>query len=144
MQTPAPTRQQVSNQNVRDGLGSGCGIAVIVALVVGGLFSGIIPLLIGAALAMAIIIIPVWLLTNVGTDLLYGKQQGYQDYRKNGGSPFWDNFLFNETEHFVLPRPEPEYEDFVPAGSWRYQCNSCNARVESDLNPCWNCGVELS
>ena len=143
VQVPAPTRQQVTNQNMKSGLLNGYAIAVAVALVMGVLFSGILPLLIGAAIGMAVIILPVWVLTNLFTDSIFGNQQGYQDYRRNGGSPFWDNFLSNETEHYVLPRPEPEYKNFVPAGHWRYQCNTCNARVENDLNPCWNCGVEL-
>jgi hypothetical protein len=143
IQTPAPTRQQVSNQNIKNGLGNGFGIALIVVLVMGGLFSGILPLLIGAFLALLVIILPVWFLTNVLMGFLYGNQQGYHDYRKNGGSPFWDNFLGNKTEHNVLPRPEPQYTNFVPAGHWRYQCDTCDSRVENDLNPCWNCGTVL-
>ena len=143
IQIPAPTRGQISAQNIKSGLGNGFGIAVIVALVMGGLFSGILPLLIAAGLALVIIILPVWFLTNVLMDFLYGNQQGYHDYRKNGGSPFWDNFLGNKTEYYVLPNPEPDYSDFVPAGHWKYQCNSCNARVQGVLSPCWNCGITL-
>jgi hypothetical protein len=68
--------------------------------VIGGLVSGILPLLLGALLAFAMVVVPTWILTNLGTDLLFGSQQGYKDYRKHG-SPFWDNFLWNKTEHYV-------------------------------------------
>ena len=143
IQTPAPTRQQVTRQNVLRATVKGYGIAFTIALVMGGLFSGILPLLIGASMAMAAIVLPVWFLTNILTNFFHGNEQGYKDYRKQGGSPFWDNFLGNQTEHFVLPNPEPNYTNFVPSGQWKYQCNSCNARVENDFNPCWNCGITL-
>jgi hypothetical protein len=138
-QIPAPSRQQISNQNIRSAVGGGYGIAVIVTVLVGGLFSGILPLLLGALLAFAMIVLPAYLVTTVGTDLLFGNNQGYKDYRKNGGSPFWDNFLGNKTEHIVLPNPEPAYGEFVPAGHWKFQCLNCNARVESVKNSCWHC-----
>ena len=143
VQIPAPSRQQISNQNVLRATVKGYSIAFTIALVMGGLFSGILPLLIGAAIAMATIVIPVWFFTNVLMDFFHGQEQGYKDYRRNGGSPFWDNVLGNQTEHYVLQNPEPHYSNFVPAGHWKYQCNSCNARVEGDLNPCWNCGITL-
>ena len=142
VQIPAPTRQQITNQNIVRATGSGLGISVLVTLVIGGLFSGILPLVLGALLAFAMIVLPAWLITNIGTGLLYGSQQGYRDYRKHG-SPFWDNFLTNHTEHFVLPNPEPDYGNFVPPGKWKYQCLNCHARVAGVQNPCWNCKVAL-
>ena len=101
-QIPAPSRHRTTNQNVARAAGNGLGISVLVTLVIGGLVSGILPLLLGALLAFAMVVVPTWILTNLGTDLLFGSQQGYKDYRKHG-SPFWDNFLWNKTEHYVLP-----------------------------------------
>jgi DNA-directed RNA polymerase subunit RPC12/RpoP len=141
-QIPAPSRQRITNQNVARAAGNGLGISVLVTLVIGGLFSGILPLLLGALLAFAMVVAPAWILTNLGTDLLFSNQKDYQDYRKHG-SPFWDNFLTNRTEHFVLPNSEPDYNDFVPPGKWKYQCMSCKARVAGARNPCWYCGIVL-
>lgn len=142
-QIPAPSRQQISNQNVLKSTGCGLGISLLITLAIGGLFSSILPLVLGALLAFAMIVLPAWLITNIGTGLLYGSQQGYRDYRKHG-SPFWDNFLTNHTEHFVLPNPEPDYGDFVPPGNWNYQCLNCHARVAGVQNPCWYCGILLN
>lgn len=141
-QIPAPNRKQVSSQNIVKSTGCGLGISLLVTLLIGGLFSGILPLLLGALLAFAMIVVPAWILTNLGADLLFRSQQGYKVYRKNGGSPFWDNFLMNKTEYYVLPSPEPDYRDFTPPGKWKYQCLNCNARVDC-VSPCWNCGVDL-
>ena len=144
VQVPAQSNHSITNKNVRNGLFKGYGIAVLVAVIGGGLFSGIVPLLIGAAIAMAVVILPVWFMTNVGMDLLHKTDRGYLDYRKNGGSPFWDNFLNAKGEtNYVLPNPEPEYTKFVPPRFWRFQCNTCNARVEGTLNPCWNCNIHF-
>jgi hypothetical protein len=140
-QIPAPSRQRITNQNAARAASSGLGISLLVTLVIGGLFSGILPLLLGALLAFAMIVFPAWLITNIGTDLLFANQRGYRDYRKNGGSPFLDNVL-TKTEHYVLPNREPNYDGFVPPGKWKYQCLTCSARVEG-VKTCWNCGVEL-
>ena len=144
-QVPAPSNHQITQQNVRTGLYKGYGIAVAITFIIGGLISGILPLLLGAAIALAIVVLPAWLIANVGTDLLYKHDQGYQDYRKNGGSPFWDNFLGeNGQTTYRLPNPEPEYADFVPPRTWKYQCLNCKARVEGLHKCCWNCGIELN
>ena len=144
-QIPAPSNHNISRANVLNGLFKGYGIAAAVAIVIGGLLSGILPLLIGAAIALALIVLPLWLFVNLGTDLLFQRDRAYQDYRKNGGSPFWDNFLAgDELPTYRLPYPEPDYSNFVPPRNWRYQCLCCHARVEGVQDCCWNCDVKLN
>jgi hypothetical protein len=84
-QIPAPSRQQITNQNVARATGCGLGISVVVTFLIGGPISSILPLLLGALLAFAMIVLPAWLLTNWGTDLLYSNSHGYKDYRRDGG-----------------------------------------------------------
>ena len=140
-QIPAPTRQQVTNQNIVKSMGSGCLVVFVLAIPIGLLFSGIWPVLLGGFMALAMFILPMWIFTNLVTDWLYMHDETYRQYRKFG-SPFWDNFLV-DTKFYVLPNLEPDYDRFVPPSYWRYQCLGCNARVEGVRNPCWNCKRNL-
>ena len=121
-------------------------IIFAVVFVVGILFSPILPLFLASIFLLCIIMIPAYLFSNVGGNLLYGKSQQYQDYKRDGGDVFWDNWLglINQNKmHYTLPNPEPSYGDFVPPGHWKYQCLTCNARVENATGNCWCCGIKL-
>ena len=122
-------------------------IVFAAVFVVGGLFSGILPLLLAAGLLLGILIIPVYLLSNLVVGWVYRHDERYQDYKRHGGNVFWDNFLGTLNRgptYYTLPNPEPEYVDFVPPGHWKYQCLNCNARLGSAEGSCWNCNINLS
>ena len=44
-----------------------------------------------ALILLFINMVPAYLVTSIGTDFLYRRNQRYRAYRKDGGHPFWDN-----------------------------------------------------
>ena len=59
-----------------------------------------------------------WLFVNIGMNVIYKNDIGYQDYRKIG-DPFLDNLptMINPAanrQRYVLPYPEPEHNEFKP------------------------------
>ena len=83
-----------------------------------------------------------WLVTNVGTRLIFRKDPDFHRYIRSGGDPYLD----------ILPKPlnpdsqitretglqEPK-TDFMPPKNWIYQCPVCGARQPSRIGVCWNC-----
>ena len=76
-----------------------------------------------------------WLFTNIGMRMIYGNDPQYQAYKRNGGDPFIDS----------LPRlftgkgqSKPNQQSKGPA-HWKFSCPQCNAKVEHQIDVCWNC-----
>ena len=142
VEIPAPPRNMKTQKAVKS-VGKTFMICFVVIFLIFGTMTGILPVLIAAAIVVAMIVIPAYLICTIGMHLLYGNSVAYQDYRKNGGHPFWDNFLTSGDKYYSLPHREPDYDEFVPPGSWKYQCYRCHARVQSATGNCWNCGTKF-
>lgn len=77
------------------------------------------------------------------TDYQLRDDPAYQAWRRHGGRPYWDGLQWpintaTESEIYTGLK-EPNYTDFVPPPDWRYQCPNCGARVEHQIDVCWNC-----
>ncbi|MCD0459534.1 hypothetical protein [Roseiconus lacunae] len=66
-----------------------------------------------------------WLLTNIGMAVLCGRNPEYQQYRKDGGDPFFDS----------LPSA-------VTGGQkeLRFECPVCSSPVQNRIDVCGRCG----
>ena len=132
VEIPAPPRS-ISTNSKLSLLGKAFLINFTVAILMGGLFSGLLPLL------------PIYLISSLATDSIYKNDRDYQEFKKRGGSVFWDSFLGggHAPTYYTMPNPEPDYTDFVPPGHWKYQCLTCNARVATSQGFCWNCNTQF-
>lgn len=100
---------------------------------------------IGVAIAMTVLFTVVgWVINTVAGEALYGRNVEYQNWKKNGGRPYWDSLGSPINTASQIERQtglaEPEYTDFVPPADWCYQCPACGARVERQIDVCWRCG----
>jgi hypothetical protein len=84
-----------------------------------------------------------WAGATVGSKVFLNNDPGHQNWKRRGGRPFWDTVGWPINTATDIERetgiPEPQYTTFVPPASWRYQCPSCGARVEKQIDVCWNC-----
>ena len=83
-----------------------------------------------------------WFGVTVGSHVLLKDDPGFQEWKRRGGRPFWDGGLYwpiNTSSDVVRGFEEPESPTFVPPESWRYQCPVCGARVEKQIDVCWQC-----
>lgn len=85
-----------------------------------------------------------WLVVNIGTRLICGRDPEFQRYLRNGGDPYFDTLPSPMNPDSKVTRQsglqEPEYDSFVPPRHWRFQCPRCGARVEHRIDVCWRCG----
>lgn len=83
-----------------------------------------------------------WLIVHLGMVIFYGRNPEYHAYRRNGGDPYFDNLPrpFNTDSKSVRQTglAEPN-SNFTPPKSWQFQCPRCGARVEHQIDVCWNC-----
>lgn len=84
-----------------------------------------------------------WLFVNITMAVLFGRSPEYQRYRRSGGDPYLDSLPppFNPDSEVTRETglKEPEHGSFVPPSGWRFQCPRCGARVEHQIDVCWNC-----
>lgn len=82
-----------------------------------------------------------WLVTNVGTRLLFRNDRNFRRYIKSGGDPYLDILPNPLNPDSDVPREtglqEPEISKSMPAG-WAYQCPVCGCRQPSRVCVCWN------
>lgn len=80
--------------------------------------------------------------------LFLGDDPGYQQFRANGGDPYFDLTLpegINNDSWAVRCGGQPEPDTaFEPPHDWLYQCNACGARNEFPHGACWHCGSNLA
>jgi len=116
-----------------------------------GLLGGVIPgfgvlfLVVGVVAAMMILFSLI--LRFIGW-LCYSGDEGYQQFRKSGGDPYFDLTLpegINNDSWAVRcgGKPEPR-TSFVPPRDWLTQCNGCGARNQVPHGNCWHCGNNLA
>ena len=77
-----------------------------------------------------------WLVTNLGMNLMYGSNPQYQAYKRNGGDPYIDILPSILKPNSSAARQTGREE---PPASWKFCCPSCNARVQHQIDVCWNC-----
>lgn len=99
---------------------------------------------IGSSLVLTVLFnIIGWVINTVAGELLFGRNVEYQKWKKLGGRPYWDSLGRPINPASQVERQtglaEPEYTDFVPPADWCYQCPACGARVEKQIDVCWNC-----
>jgi len=84
-----------------------------------------------------------WVINTIAREVLLGRNAEYQKWKKMGGRPYWDSLGWPINTATPIEREtglaEPEYTDFVPPADWRYQCPVCGARVEKQIDVCWQC-----
>jgi len=116
-----------------------------------GMAGGIIPGFGVLFLVVGVVAAMMWmfsLICRIFGWLFLRNDQGYQEFRANGGDPYFDLTLpegINNDSWAVRcgGKPEPQ-TDFVPPKSFLYQCNTCGARNEFPHGACWHCGSNLS
>ena len=102
---------------------------------------------IGVSIVMTIITVCTgWTFSTVGGELLMGRDPAYRKWKEKGGRPYWDFIGWPITSppkpapiQELTGQPEPTYTNFVPPDDWRYQCPACGARVQHQVDVCWNC-----
>ena len=84
-----------------------------------------------------------WVVVTGGSKVLLNNDPDFQKWKEMGGRPYWDSIGWPINTATPIEREtglaEPEYTDFVPPASWRYQCPVCGARVEKKIDTCWRC-----
>jgi hypothetical protein len=84
-----------------------------------------------------------WVVVTGGSEVLLNNDPNFQKWKKMGGRPYWDSIGWPINTATPIERQkglaEPEYTDFVPPADWRYQCPVCGARVEKQIDVCWQC-----
>ncbi len=88
-----------------------------------------------------------WLFVNVGMNVLH-QSEGYKQAKQLGYDPYFDSLptCINPDANrtcYVLPFPEPQYDEFVPPPWWQFQCLNCYSRLEQQVGECWRCGAWL-
>lgn len=85
-----------------------------------------------------------WVVVTIGGEAILRNDANYQKWKRMGGRPYWDSVGWPINTSTPIEREtglaEPEYTDFVPPADWRYQCPVCGARVEKQIDVCWQCG----
>lgn len=99
---------------------------------------------IGSSVVMTVLFNVVgWMLNTVAGEALFGRNAEYQKWKKTGGRPYWDSLGWPINTATPIERQtglaEPEYTDFIPPSHFKYQCPVCGARVEKQIDVCWNC-----
>lgn len=118
----------------------------VVTIVVLGLFVSLPVVFLTAVVTTLLYVVVFRGIVNGIMNMMYGDDPDFQQYRRMGGDPYLDSLPnpINPSGHletFVLPNPEPQYHEFVPPRWWKWQCNSCSARVENANGTCWYCGT---
>ncbi|QDU50481.1 hypothetical protein Pan110_28320 [Gimesia panareensis] len=108
-----------------------------------GITAAIGPMLIGAIFGIGIWVFIVWAIIRFVGWIFAGNDPDYQQYIAEGGDPYFDTlpapFNTDSPTQRIGGLREPE-SDFVPPEHWQYQCQRCGARVEHEIDVCWNCG----
>ena len=85
-----------------------------------------------------------WVVVTGGMEALHGNDSEYKNWKAQGGRPYWDTLEWPINTATPIERltglAEPKYSNFVPPSSYRFQCPRCGARVEHQIDVCWNCG----
>ena len=85
-----------------------------------------------------------WIVVTGGSQVLLNNDPNFQKWKRIGGRPYWDSIGWPINTSTPIERQtglaEPEYTDFVPPANWKYQCPTCGARVEKQIDTCWACG----
>lgn len=87
------------------------------------------PLLLSVALVLRVGVVS-YVIDMIFYGLLMGNDPAYQEARRGGWHPFWDN----------IPSPINPDNSFEPPTNWQFFCPVCNSRVEKAKDVCWNCG----
>jgi hypothetical protein len=100
---------------------------------------------IGVSLVLTVIFNAVgWTVSTLGAEVFLKNNPDFKKWKRMGGRPYWDSIGWPVNTATPIEREtglaEPEYTDFVPPASWRYQCPVCGARVEKKIDVCWRCG----
>jgi hypothetical protein len=84
-----------------------------------------------------------WVVVTLGGEAILHNDPNFQKWKRMGGRPYWDSIGWPINTATPIERQtglaEPEYTDFVPPTDWRYQCPVCGARVEKQIDVCWQC-----
>jgi hypothetical protein len=84
-----------------------------------------------------------WIVVTAGSKVLLNNDPEFQKWKQMGGRPYWDSIGWPINTATPIERQtglaEPEYTNFVPPADWRYQCPVCGARVEKQIDVCWQC-----
>ena len=84
-----------------------------------------------------------WVVVTVGGNLLLGDDRDFKQWKDQGGRPYLDSLPSPINPDSSITKltglAEPQYTDFVPPSSWRFQCPACGARVEKKIDVCWRC-----
>ena len=84
-----------------------------------------------------------WAVVTGGSQVLLNNDPEFLKWKQMGGRPYWDSIGWPINTATPIEREtglaEPEYTGFVPPADWRYQCPVCGARVEKQIDVCWNC-----
>jgi len=84
-----------------------------------------------------------WVIVNVLMRLFYGRNIQFQSYLRRGGDPYIDSlpYPFNPDSDIVRQTGMAEPNTaFKPPANWKFQCPQCGARVQHQIDICWNCG----
>ena len=85
-----------------------------------------------------------WAGVTLGSQVLLRDDPEFQKWKAKGGRPYWDSLGWPVNTATPIEREtglaEPDYTDFVPPASWRFQCPVCGSRCEKKIDICWACG----
>ena len=94
------------------------------------------------AFTMTMIVFAYWWTIRYLGQLTLKNNADYQEFVSRGGHFLWDfmpKILSSDSDNVScggLPEPKTS---FKPPQYWRYQCPKCGARVEHQIDSCWNC-----
>lgn len=124
-------------------LGASLGTTFFYLLGALGISAAIGPIWIGAVIGIGFWVLLIWAIIRFLGWVLAGHDPSYQQYISEGGDPYFDGlpppFNTDDRSQRVGGLREPD-TDFVPPDHWQYQCQRCGARVEHEIDTCWNCG----
>lgn len=124
-------------------LGASLGTTFFYILAALGVSVAIGPIWIGAVIGICLFVFVMWAIIRLVGWLFAGDDPDYQQYIAEGGDPYFDGlpppFNTDSWTQRIGGLSEP-VTDFVPPDHWQYQCQKCGARVEHEIDICWNCG----
>ncbi|QDT24399.1 hypothetical protein [Gimesia chilikensis] len=124
-------------------LGASLGTTLFYILGALGVSAAIGPIWIGGIIAVSFWVLVMWGIIRLLGWAMSGHDPDYQQYISEGGDPYFDGlpppFNMDSVTQRVGGLSEP-ITDFVPPEDWQYQCMQCGARVEHEIDTCWNCG----
>ncbi|QDU05957.1 hypothetical protein V6x_57010 [Gimesia chilikensis] len=123
-------------------LGASLGTTFFYVLGALGISAAIGPIWIGV-LGIGLFVFVMWTIIRFLGWVIAGDDPAYQQYIAEGGDPYFDGlpppFNTDSWTQRIGGLSEP-VTDFVPPDHWLYQCQRCGARVEHEIDVCWNCG----